>query len=93
MRGRVGVILVILTLAAVAALIFHDRVAGATTPQIAAFAYGLLALMVVAGGALGGGRLGATPLRNAMIWICVILALALAYRGLAPVLPPGFGLR
>lgn len=93
MRGRAVIVLVILAIAAVLALVFHDRVAGATSGQIAAFAYGLLALMVVAGGAVGGGRMGPTPLRNALIWACIILGLALAYRGLAPVLPPGFGLR
>lgn len=93
MKGRAPIILVILTIAAVLALIFHDRIAGATNGQITAFAYGLLALMVVAGGAVGGGQLGSTPLRNALIWVCILLGLALAYRGLAPILPPGFGLR
>lgn len=93
MGGRAVIVLVILAVAAVLALIFHDRVAGATSGQIAAVVYGLMALMVVAGGAFGGGRIGPTPIRNALIWTCIILGLALAYRGLAPVLPPGFGLR
>lgn len=93
MGGRAIIVVVILAIAAVLALVFRDRVAGATGDQIAAFVYGLMALMVVAGGAVGGGRMGPTPLRNALIWVCIILGIALAYRGLAPILPPGFGLR
>ncbi|NDC58283.1 MAG: hypothetical protein EBZ50_05575 [Alphaproteobacteria bacterium] len=93
MRNRAVIVLVILAIATVLALVFRDRLASASTGEIAAVVSLLMALLIVGGGALAGGRLGPKPLRNALIWVCIVLGLALAYRGLAPFLPSDFGLR
>jgi len=93
MRNRAVIVLVILAIATVLALVFRDRLASASTGEIAAVVSLLMALLIVGGGALTGGRLGPKPLRNLLIWVCIVLGLALAYRGLAPFLPSDFGLR
>jgi len=93
MRNRAVIVLVILAIATVLALVFRDRLASASTGEIAAVVSLLMALLIVGGGALAGGRLGTKPLRNALVWVCIVLGLALAYRGLAPFLPSDFGLR
>jgi hypothetical protein len=92
MGGRLPVLLGILALAAVLAMIFRDPLSSISGDEVARIVYLLLALLLVGGGAFGGGRMGATPLRNALIWICIILGFALGYQALLPWLPPGFGL-
>lgn len=88
MSRRVGVMLAILAAAAGAALVFSDRLATVSPWQWAGVAFALTALMLVA----GGNRLGPHAARNALIWICIVLGIALAYRFLGPALPQNFGL-
>lgn len=63
--------------------------------EIVSLVWLLLALAVVTGGFWMGRRVGLGPhwLRNALIWICVIVGLALVYMAVWPMLPTGFGLR
>lgn len=85
MRGRLGWVLGVLAIVAIAALFLRDRLTAISSGQVAQAVYLLLALLLVGGVFAGrGARLGPAPVRNALIWLCVVLALMLAYSALSP---------
>lgn len=93
MRDRLTVVVGLLVLAGVLALLFRDRLASLTGPQITSLVYGLMALMLVGGGVFAsrGEGFGRNALRNVAVWLAIGLALALAYVAFAPYLPEGAG--
>lgn len=94
MRERLILVIGLLVIAGVLALVFRERVAALTGPQIASIVYAMMALMLVGGGYMAGrsGVIGPSALRDALIWTAIIVALAFGYGAAAPYLPRGFGM-
>lgn len=92
MRERGVVILAVLIVAGLFAVLFRDRLTAMTGGQLASLIYGLMALVLVAGGYYSRASTGLGPswLRDALMWFCIILGLALAFPLIAPYLPARF---
>jgi hypothetical protein len=89
MRERAFLIVGLLVAAGLLAFIFRDQLGTITGWQWAGLAMGLMSLAIVG----GGNRLGPHWLRNALVWVVIILGVALAYSFAQPFLPEDFGLR
>jgi len=86
MRARAFAILAVLAVGGALAFVFRARLAAAAPNELVSAGFFLAVLALLLSGAVGANRLGPAPVRNALMWACIVLSLILAYRLLAPAL-------